>query len=411
VTYYLRSSVLGGAVVSEYKGGGAWAKSYVFAGGELIAEQSFRTEPQAAWNVWRFRDPVTGDEVDSNAGGDLLGRTALDPQGVNVAGGDPFPPDGSGDPDIFVQPDPSVVGAKGEGMAIPIEGGGAQCMLDGIMMNCGFVRGEAAQQCPTAGCGAHVQNVTARRGDGRVVATSSRIILPRQPGWDGSLDGTYRRGEVRSGDYSLVWNGGIFNRASGGGEVSPMGRFAMFFAPQSQQNSFIIGRFKFPQAQMNRLATAYDKIMSDRCRKWVNKTMEDLRDRRDPNFRYRPTNLEGLLAITSFNKYSPDLTHKDVGVPEKYWNQETHDIFAGKGGEKGGEYGLGYTLLPYRNQVFLSDNSFYIAQGFARWRYNDADLSGIIVHELFHVAGFNHDVIFGLNNDIQKYCGTPGDSL
>jgi hypothetical protein len=34
VTYYLRSSVLGGAVVSEYKGGGTWAKSYVFASGK-----------------------------------------------------------------------------------------------------------------------------------------------------------------------------------------------------------------------------------------------------------------------------------------------------------------------------------------------------------------------------------------
>lgn len=125
--------------------------------------------------------------------------------------------------------------------------------------------------------------------------------------------------------------------------------------------------------------------------------MAGLRDRRDSDFSNRQTTLMGLLGITSFNRYNPGLTHRDIGVPEKYWNQEVHQTFAGKD-EK---YGLAYTLLPYRNQVFLSDNAFYIAQGFARWRYKDADLSGVIVHDLFHVAGLNHDVILGLNKDIQ----------
>lgn len=40
--------------------------------------------------------------------------------------------------------------------------------------------------------------------------------------------------------------------------------------------------------------------------------------------------------------------------------------------------------------------------------YTDADLSGIIVHELFHVAGLSEAQVTALGADIQKSCGTLG---
>jgi hypothetical protein len=52
--------------------------------------------------------------------------------------------------------------------------------------------------------------------DGQVIGSSSRIILPGAPGWDGSLDGRYRR-DLPGDGLSFLWGGGIFNRVSGGG--------------------------------------------------------------------------------------------------------------------------------------------------------------------------------------------------
>jgi hypothetical protein len=39
-TYYLRSSVLGGQVVSELNSSGTWMRGYVYLGGQLVAIQS-----------------------------------------------------------------------------------------------------------------------------------------------------------------------------------------------------------------------------------------------------------------------------------------------------------------------------------------------------------------------------------
>jgi hypothetical protein len=92
--------------------------------------------------------------------------------------------------------------------------------MDGIAVSCGiavsFLQGGGAVQCPNNDCGPRIQTVTAYGRKGQVLGSSSRTIWPGDPGWDSSLDGRYRRGEVREGDFSILWGGGIFNRVSGG---------------------------------------------------------------------------------------------------------------------------------------------------------------------------------------------------
>jgi len=148
-TYNLRSSVLGGAVISEYNDQGNWQRTYVYAGSQRVGQQG-KGENGAAFSTWRHVDPVTGDEIITTSAGTMFGQTVLDSQGVDVGQNDPFPPDGSGDPNGIAI---SEVSDKTSAGLLPIEDGGQRCVLDGIEMNCGFVRKESATHCPDNDCG------------------------------------------------------------------------------------------------------------------------------------------------------------------------------------------------------------------------------------------------------------------
>jgi YD repeat-containing protein len=152
-TYYLRSSVLGGAVVSEYDGAGAFERSHVYAGSTPVGVQEVVRPgdvPPYGRSLWRVSDPVTGDEVDSAAGGaNVEGVTRVDPLGINVGVSDPFPAEG--DNDGLLPPESATPGGKGLASLFPVEGG-ARCELDGILQDCAFVRNNAAQQCPNNDC-------------------------------------------------------------------------------------------------------------------------------------------------------------------------------------------------------------------------------------------------------------------
>jgi hypothetical protein len=136
--FKLCSTVLGGRVISEYNGQGTWKVSYAYLGSQRIGEQTVMAG--SAYSSWRYVDPVTGDE----------GNAILDPQGVDVGHEDPFPPDGSGDPDGLPDGGEPV---KGSARLLPIEGGGAKCVLDGISMDCSFIKGEVSVKCPNNDCG------------------------------------------------------------------------------------------------------------------------------------------------------------------------------------------------------------------------------------------------------------------
>lgn len=198
--YLLRSSVLGGRVISEYRGDGSWFKTYAYSGGERLGEHA--SWPAGTQSFWETYDPVTGDRLRTISNGAVVESSTLDPGGADVGSEDPFPPDGSG------AEDGGLGGlTKTVPFITPIEGGGAKCILDGLEIECGRITGNSSDQCPNNDCGTRTITVTARSG-GHVVDTST-FFAPDD--WDGSLDGTY--------GVNSTWAKSIFARWQGGGET------------------------------------------------------------------------------------------------------------------------------------------------------------------------------------------------
>lgn len=164
VTFHLRSSVLGGVGVSEYDGTGVWQRSHVFAGAEVVGELTKTFNGSEARSIFRHRNHLMSDELDSASNGDFGGESVIDPQGVNVAGSDPFPPDGSGDADGSVTPDPDVPASRGDGLVMAFGESGMRCVLDGMAVDCAFV-GRSAVQCPENDCGPRTRALVDRDGN------------------------------------------------------------------------------------------------------------------------------------------------------------------------------------------------------------------------------------------------------
>jgi RHS repeat-associated protein len=74
-TYYLRSSVLGGQVISELNTSGVVQRGYVYLGGQLLAIQ------QNNQVSWVHQDPVTKSQRITNASGTITSTIDLDPWG------------------------------------------------------------------------------------------------------------------------------------------------------------------------------------------------------------------------------------------------------------------------------------------------------------------------------------------
>jgi len=73
-TYYLRSSVLGGQVVAEINGAGAWQRGYIYLGGELVAVQQGGV-------YWVHQDPLAKSKRVTDASGTVVSTVELDPWG------------------------------------------------------------------------------------------------------------------------------------------------------------------------------------------------------------------------------------------------------------------------------------------------------------------------------------------
>jgi hypothetical protein len=72
-TYYVRSSVLGGAVVAEVNSSGGWQRGYVYAGSELLAIQQ-------NWQLnWVFEDAITKSKRVTDVYGNVVSTVELDP--------------------------------------------------------------------------------------------------------------------------------------------------------------------------------------------------------------------------------------------------------------------------------------------------------------------------------------------
>jgi hypothetical protein len=77
-TLYLRSTVLGGAVVTEIDANHNLARGYVYAGSDLLAVQ------QGSAVSWVHSDPVTKSQRTTDARGNVVNTVELDPWGANT---------------------------------------------------------------------------------------------------------------------------------------------------------------------------------------------------------------------------------------------------------------------------------------------------------------------------------------
>src|SRR5947199_6015323 len=77
VTYYLRSTILGGQVVAELNSGGGWMRGYVYQGTGLMAVQQSGV-------YWVHEDPFTKSKRVTDASGNVVSTVELDPWGADT---------------------------------------------------------------------------------------------------------------------------------------------------------------------------------------------------------------------------------------------------------------------------------------------------------------------------------------
>jgi YD repeat-containing protein len=130
--YYLRSSVLGGRVITELSPMGEKTKGYVYAGGEVLAHQEHNLV------TWQHTTPLVGSRGESRMDGAYVTTMEADPVGVNVGVEDPF-----------VDPLPEGFEPTSESPMIDGLGGGGgcsssnpnchKCFFNGFEINCEHV--------------------------------------------------------------------------------------------------------------------------------------------------------------------------------------------------------------------------------------------------------------------------------
>ena len=130
ITYYLRSSVLKGAIVEELSGTAQKQTGYVYTpSGELLARQ-------AGSVAWKHATPGGTGEYDTYADG-FIHRVEFDPMGADVGLNAPAPPDTHGDPgDIGSNHNGGSMDSRYGDIGNP--GAGCVRTIDGIEIPCGW---------------------------------------------------------------------------------------------------------------------------------------------------------------------------------------------------------------------------------------------------------------------------------
>jgi hypothetical protein len=137
--YYVRSTVLGGALIAELDGFGNRVKGFVYAGESRLAELSAATDGTLQAISWKPSDPVTGKMVSgekfTNASGTwftVVNESEPEPDGIDVGAYDPFTIGGSeidpAIPALYIGDggggyNPNAPKFTLDGVAIPVEVG------------------------------------------------------------------------------------------------------------------------------------------------------------------------------------------------------------------------------------------------------------------------------------------------
>ena len=132
-TYYLGSSVLGGAIIDEINASGQKNVGYVYSpGGQLLATQQPNNPDMV---TWKHNTPAGTSKYTMNTYIPAIGRTEFDPLGADLsltAPEDPPPSEGNGD--IGAGHFGGIMDARWSDF-FNISGG---CMIDGMAASCGL---------------------------------------------------------------------------------------------------------------------------------------------------------------------------------------------------------------------------------------------------------------------------------
>jgi YD repeat-containing protein len=379
--YYIRSSMLGGRVITEMNAAGNKLRTYVYAGDGVLAWQEQMGSTQTV--TWEMRDASNATLRTTDSGGNLVESRELEPLGANAGLSRPFvwnPPDKESLLPYPAKYDPTSTGVTYNLDGVPVSADQAMQLL----------HNGGAFLCPENNCGPRLIN-------GRLEP------LTTDPNTGRLAYGQWERVDITTVDEDgrrETSRGTPHFKLSQTVDAYPFGSLP-------QRSGFLIGRFGFSQAERERLDKAFERVNSQKCHKFFDETIANMRKRGEiaPQSRITPSTLQGVLNITTLNKYSPDLTARQVGVGRKSW-AEVQDKFAKPEGSK---VTSGVTLADGR--VFLGDNAFYQPGYLAGFIYNTTDLSGVIVHEFFHRAGLSEAQVTALHSDIQRNCGIPGFAL
>jgi YD repeat-containing protein len=182
--FFLRSTALGGHVITEYDELGGRQKSYVYAGGALI------TSSPSGGLAWRFNNPATADGRETDGLGRVTNSSYLDPEGVDTGGTDPANNQGEPPP-----PDPLPQAGAYAAYLPHSLGGSGRCSVDGMETGCALVDSlmdlGTDDQCLNNDCGSQTVTIVGRNHVGRTVGRSTITVWQGDPGWNGSLDGFY----------------------------------------------------------------------------------------------------------------------------------------------------------------------------------------------------------------------------
>ncbi|MGH9948974.1 MAG: hypothetical protein ACRD6X_17525, partial [Pyrinomonadaceae bacterium] len=127
-------------------GQGAKKNAFIYAGGQVIAQQFAVGTP---WVAWQHTNPIMGDALNTESNSVEAARTTLDPLGVNTGDEDPFfDPGGGGESPISESAINQIVGS-----VIPWFGG-PSCKVNGVITGCRFADSFAT------GDGAEIERLT-----------------------------------------------------------------------------------------------------------------------------------------------------------------------------------------------------------------------------------------------------------
>ncbi len=127
-TYYLSSTVMGGAIIEEINGSGQKQAGYVYyPGGKQLATQTLNEV------VWTHSTPANTTKYEIRSSGGSISRLEFDPVGADVPLGAPSNPDpGSQDGDINGRNIEALMNSRYAALNNPASG----CVVDGFETSC-----------------------------------------------------------------------------------------------------------------------------------------------------------------------------------------------------------------------------------------------------------------------------------